>query len=351
MVAEGPRRTDEMAPVYDYTPKPIDWSRIGPVKFGLITNLNAKKNAKGNYDRTAFENIIGHRGLVRESWNLSNLSEIMDEFKREGVNAIVINGGDGTCGSVFTEAYYTYDELPAFIPLRGGSLNTIAAMLGIPRTSRTTILERFMRQFRRRGDGLVEKGLGTLRVIDSRRPRNTYGLVFACGLSYNLNSFLYSVNGHGSLMVGWAIVRMIGHGILDTKTGREMWPDSYVDITLDGQRHSMKHFRHFSATTLHRLLPVIQPLPEPDPTFRTFTYIKTGLDRKTLVRNKVKVAFNRFEHPGHQIGHAREAVLENHNGGYVLDGECFALDESHSITVQAGFPVRIWALASTISRF
>ncbi len=103
---------------------------------GVIVNPHARRNrgcAEAVIERLA--GIVGDAGEVRACGDPESLSEAADAFRRAGVEVVALCGGDGTNGRVIgaLEACYSAAPLPKVALLRGGTMNTTARGLGVPK--------------------------------------------------------------------------------------------------------------------------------------------------------------------------------------------------------------------------
>ncbi|GAB4290337.1 MAG: hypothetical protein Kow0090_03410 [Myxococcota bacterium] len=327
----------------DFDPTPVESERLRKVRFGMITNLISGKNKHKNYNRVLYENIICHQGIVRESGSLKNLPEIIHEFKESGVNVIIVNGGDGTMGAVATEVFHTWEgEMPAFVPLRGGTMNATAAAIGIPRTPSAVLLDRLVRVINSKQGGLIEHWIGTLRVNDPRRPRDTFGFVFANGLAYEYDRYIYSLGdtGRKNAFIGFLLLNL--HGLFGTRLGEEVWRNIPAKVTIDGKPLEFDTIKILVASTIYNLPLFLRPFPPP-PSAKEggFTFLINGMRRKEIFKNTYSLLSGKYRGKNHLTGQASEIKLKM-NGGYMIDGELWAHNDDVEITVSFGIPLRVW---------
>src|SRR5262249_42763849 len=70
-----------------------------------------------------------------ESRDEGDLARIARRFRRDGIEVLAISGGDGTAGAVLSAFRDVYGSTPwpDVALLRGGTMNTVANGLGVPR--------------------------------------------------------------------------------------------------------------------------------------------------------------------------------------------------------------------------
>ncbi len=119
-------------------------------KMGIISSPLSLQNKKRPTLWLDLEKLVSNKGTLFVTNTLDELEEALMVFKKCGVSVIAINGGDGTISHVMTKAVKVYgaNELPIFVPLRGGNFNILADNLGIktgPRRTLRRLLDAFNR--------------------------------------------------------------------------------------------------------------------------------------------------------------------------------------------------------------
>jgi hypothetical protein len=328
--------------------RPVADQGGAPTRLGLIINPNAGRNREHGYDRRAYERALGAGGVVRETPNLVDLGEVLRELHDAAVNSIVVDGGDGTLGAAITEAYHTLGEenLPPFVPLRGGSFNAAARNLGVRDGDRVEHLERIRGILDGRlGGALREKRVRTVRLHDPRVPRDVFGFIFMGGIPYKLDEYIYSLGGtsQGHALVG--LGAMLLGGFMGTRLGDRIFSDTPARISVDGVACGCDSFKLVVATTVHRLLPLIAPTPPPlGASEGRFSYCVNFMTTKEMLKRPVRLFFNRYHGDSrHLTGHARELVLHDLGAGFSLDGEITRAGAGPvTITLRTGVTARMW---------
>ncbi|MBU0535604.1 MAG: NAD(+)/NADH kinase [Nanoarchaeota archaeon] len=97
---------------------------------GVLNNPNARRNltSKGMKEAMILDILhdVGLIAVVKKTLNHEDsLDEAIEEFMREGVNMVVVNGGDGTLMRTVTKfKRIGYD--PYIAPLNGGTMNNLS---------------------------------------------------------------------------------------------------------------------------------------------------------------------------------------------------------------------------------
>ena len=136
---------------------------------GIISNPKSKQNRKHPERMRNLAYLVGTKGEAKETRSFDDLYRVVEDFHRAQIDIIGINGGDGSLHVVVTAFAKVYKDapLPKFAILRGGTLNTIAAGLGIKGT--LPLAEEELSRHHRR-DWLTR-----LRVLDAGRLEQNGG--------------------------------------------------------------------------------------------------------------------------------------------------------------------------------
>lgn len=101
---------------------------------GVVVNPRAGGNRGVNDRVVRLEHVLGGNGWVRETATVAALSEVAAECRQTAVDVLAVCGGDGTYGQTLSALVRAYDgrPLPTFLPLRAGTMNTVARSIGCP---------------------------------------------------------------------------------------------------------------------------------------------------------------------------------------------------------------------------
>src|ERR1700687_3470486 len=79
-----------------------------------------------------FTEAVGSDGLVRATGSLDEMENLAHELREWRIDVIAVCGGDGSFFHTLSAVVRAYGDapLPQFLPLRAGSMNTIARSVG-----------------------------------------------------------------------------------------------------------------------------------------------------------------------------------------------------------------------------
>ncbi len=117
---------------------------------GVVTNPQAGANRKRRDRRSALERAVGDAGFVIEPDGIAALDAAARTMHERDIDVFAVCGGDGSYFRSLTALARAYgdDPLPPFLPLRGGSMNTIARAVGYRKGTPEAVLARAAQRHR-----------------------------------------------------------------------------------------------------------------------------------------------------------------------------------------------------------
>lgn len=203
---------------------------------GVIYNPRSSYNRRHANAARRLERTLGDRGVVRKTDSIEALHRTAEEFKKLDIDLLCISGGDGTNGVTLTGflAAYAGGRLPKIAILRGGTANTLADSIGIPRARPETLLERVLKAYASNGEQVRETERHVLRVCgeNSRRrdslrdsiPPGTASYGFLCGVGVVCGYLqeLYASGPPSARVAAKTLARAIGSTLVQGPMIRRM---------------------------------------------------------------------------------------------------------------------------------
>jgi diacylglycerol kinase family enzyme len=148
---------------------------------GIVSNPRSRRNLVRPRTAEALRRLLGDAGALHEAATPEELERALAALRRAGIDTLAVNGGDGTLHVVVTALARTWEgPWPRLLPLRGGSMNTVASAHGL-RGSPEVALQRLLELRRAGGDAVtVERDL--LQVEAPGQPARI-GFLFGTGLA------------------------------------------------------------------------------------------------------------------------------------------------------------------------
>ena len=211
---------------------------------GVITNPRSRTNQRDPRKMRQLGYLLGSRGSAEATRSLDDLYRAAEEFKAAEIDILGINGGDGTIHVTLTAFLQVYGEAPfprvAILP--GGTLNTIAAGLGIrgrPQEMLYEVVDRY-----HQGEELRTIERNILKVGDR------YGFIFGNGLIANFLDAYYATGRPSPTMGAKLLLRTVASGIVGGKLIKQLFRRFVGQVTVDGETWARPDFATVAAGTV-----------------------------------------------------------------------------------------------------
>jgi diacylglycerol kinase family enzyme len=213
--------------------------------FGVVVNPHAGQNRRERERAERFTATVGKDGLVRETDSLDEMERLAHEFRDRQIDILAICGGDGSffrALSAIVRAYGT-DPLPRFLPLRAGSMNTIARSVGCRHGSPERVLASAVADYRAgRPFECTERQL--IKVDGG------HGFMVGAGSIVNFLQVYYGGKGRGPWAAAKWFTRVVTSAVFRTALARGVLQHLEADIDCDGDRVPHRRFNLIYASSI-----------------------------------------------------------------------------------------------------
>lgn len=294
---------------------------------GVVVNPRSRRNRGRADPAEAVKRLVGDHGIVREAGDRESLHAAAIALRDAGIDLLAVHGGDGTNGVVLTALREVWGgrPLPRLAPLRGGTMNTVANGLGVPR-GRPEALLRDLVSALDDGRPLETRPTGTLDVA------GRLGFLFGTGV---IHGFLAEYYGRGRpyptpLTAVETLAAAAGSALVQGRVIRRMAERCRAALVVDGERIDVRDWLFVGAGTAPQLGLGFEPfhLAKGDPT--SFHLLAATAPPSRFVWNLPRLYRGRGIREGDGFERlAREVVLEveGAEARYMVDGD---LDRSPS---------------------
>ncbi len=284
---------------------------------GVINNPRSKQNRKHPERISKIGYMLGYEGKSESTWTFEALDDVLMEFKREDIDILAINGGDGSNHVTLTHMLQIWGDhpLPKISLLRGGTLNTISEACKI-KGSTTWLLYNLAEKYGA-GEPFETIHRDLLRINDH------YGFLFGNGIIANFMDTYYE-SGTPSPSHGAAVLlRGVGSAITGGALAKKWTRKINARVVIDGEEISETSFTAIMAATIHEIgigfTPWYRCEDEPG-TFHVLLLTGSAMDVATQVPY---IYFGRALHPklGWDIV-AKDVLIESEEPfGFTIDGD------------------------------
>ncbi|HEX6117885.1 MAG TPA: diacylglycerol kinase family protein [Dongiaceae bacterium] len=252
------------------------------IRVGILSNAHSRRNQSA---LPAIDGVLAEypEAAHRSFRHIEALPQAMAALAGQGIEHLVINGGDGTTQAVLGELLdrSPFKARPRVTLVGGGMTNVIARDVGVP----STPVEAIRRVLSRLREGAAGEALHrtTIAVKRSGHARTEYGFLAGAVGFYQGTRLtrrdMHRVGFRQSLAakagIAWSVVRLLLHG----EGERSGLRGERVAIGLNGSPPQEAPYLFILATTLERLLPGVMPFWGHDHGAIKLTTIASPADR------------------------------------------------------------------------
>jgi diacylglycerol kinase (ATP) len=315
-----------------------DGSRL---QLGVLTNPLSGGNKKGLGEIRKLL-VQWPDVLHREETTPAGIDEALVEFARNGVELVVVNGGDGTAHAVLTTIGRgeAFAKPPLLALLCAGTTSMLPRDVGVPGPS-VAALSRILRWAKSTDESLTVLSRPVLKVQRSSKQPALFGMFFGAGaVCQGITLFHGGVNPmgwRGELMPGLTLLRML---LAILFRDHRKVPPLLTKTSLNNQLSEERENLLVLISTLDRLFLGMRPYwgTEGGP----LHYTAVDSKPKSLLRVLPSLSRgrkNRHLTPenGYLSHNVHEVQLEM-DGDFTLDGELYNTEQG-PVTIEATDPV------------
>lgn len=158
---------------------------------GIVVNPRSRQNQRDPRAAHRLARALGDHGVVRTAKSRDDLARIAEDFRKLQIDVLGISGGDGTNYVTITGFLEVYDDepIPPLAFLRGGTFNTVANSVGVPRGKPDGLLARLIRRYATREPlSWCERHVMHMGSPDRASGDGHYGFIFGTGAIYGFIS-------------------------------------------------------------------------------------------------------------------------------------------------------------------
>jgi diacylglycerol kinase family enzyme len=298
---------------------------------GVLINANARSVRRDPGLVARLRSLVSPERTALTS-QLDEIEPALASLLDCGIDALAVVGGDGTLPHTLTRLLDGRDPnaLPAILPTRGGTVNTVATSLGArgaPDESLAQLLRGELRERRR----------APVRVAaDGGAP--VFGFLFVNGVGVRFLELYYAgaMGAAGALSV---VARLSGSALVSGRLARRTFAPFEADLDVDGERVAQRHFTVIAAAAVRHIGLGFAPFHSAGSDPERIHLAVTGASAARLV---LELPALRAGSPGRCLAHfaCREAELRLAAPlAWSIDAELF--EPARRLAIGAGPALRI----------
>lgn len=316
------------------------------VRLGVFNNRQAGGGGvqTGEHAAKVVEWLQAHPDVPSVETASTDIRDGVAELARQGVDVLVVNGGDGTLQRVLTEVLSggIFDEVPMVAPLRSGRTNMTALDIG----SRHDTVRSLATLLATVSDGSIQRRIvprPVLRVDLVGEDRPQYGMFCGFGVIHRAIELTLKLfpPGRAQGVFGSSIMTLGLVTRAATGSNAELLNADPIDIRLEDQLLPKRSYKLVLSTTLERFFLGLRPFWGTEAGPIHFTAVA---DRALGIGPAISIL--RGRRPRRADVDPRFVSRNIHLGeltlacGLTIDGELFAPRDGRVVRLTASDPVR-----------
>jgi len=311
------------------------------VRIGVVVNPRSRYIKRHPAAIGRLRQVLGARGELVVSRDVAEVDDIAARFLRDSVDVVAIVGGDGTAGIMAKAILEVYGvgAAPPLAMLRGGTMNTVANALKLPRGKPEQHLARLLA--RTRGGRLPAVVQRPTLIANGR-----LGFLFGTGVFYTFLEQYYRA-GHDNPSAVTAvetITRAAGSVLARGEFAQRIVAPHVASVVHDGEALPERPYLVLCAGTVAEVGLGFTPFPLADRLRDAFQFLALYGKPTEIVRDLPRVWLGRGVRPvnGQSII-AREVVITARDGviDYMVDGDLYTAHGPLTLTVGPLVPI-LW---------
>jgi diacylglycerol kinase family enzyme len=214
---------------------------------GVVVNPQAGRNRHAGDRAARLGDLVGAQGWVRETASLDQLADAAAECRARAVDVVGVCGGDGTLARTITALLREYGSgsaLPSILPLRAGTMNTVARAMGCSAWRPERMLAEVVGERRRGAPMLLAEH--QLLCINGR----DYGFMLGAGVPVEFLRAYYDQPHRGARGAVRTLVELSASALIGGRTIRRVFRPLPGQLLVDGRRGPFDAYTVIYASTI-----------------------------------------------------------------------------------------------------
>ncbi|MBW2700016.1 MAG: hypothetical protein JRF33_04280 [Deltaproteobacteria bacterium] len=299
---------------------------------GVVNNPHSRKNKKNPDWMQSLGHIVGSQGTSVATQKIQDLDEMMLLFKRQDIDILAINGGDGSNSHALTAMVKAYGEkpLPRIALLRGGTMNIAAnscKIKGTPAGLMMNLVQKF-----RNGTPFETVWRDTLEV------EGRYGFVFGNGFIHGFLEAVYADDKKTVWTTTKVFGRVFGSALTGSQFAKQLFSRIHARVWADEKPLPYTTFAALAASTVEQIGMNFKPFfrsQERPHSFHLLGAICSPI-RFASALPRLYTARKVSEKKLIELVASKVRIVSDQPVVYTLDGENFTSKTGNSLNLQTG---------------
>ena len=293
----------------------------------IIHNPFARGNIRQPWLAGKLKEILGNHGELIMTRNINQIPSVAEECKKEEIEYLGVNGGDGSLHLVLSAFINVYKDrpLPIVVPMRGGTMNTMANSVKI-KGKTAGILKNLVSKY---------KSKAPINTIKQHlvRLNDKYGFMSGAGVPPNFLAAYYGGTSTGPWQGAKVLAHTVASILVNGTYYRKIGEPAHCKIKVDDEELPPRYYICFLACSIREIGLGISPTPRAYEKPGHFQFVATTMKPIDIARNLPTLWMKKdVIHPDMFSRITAKAYVEPlSNMRYTIDGELYETEEPISI--------------------
>lgn len=218
---------------------------------GIVTNPHSRQNRRHPNRMRRLGYVLGRDDVYEMTDAVEDVARVAEEFKKNEIDILALNGGDGTNHVTLTRFIEVYGEtpLPMVAFLRGGTMNTISNSIGITGTPGKILLNVVDKYYSKQPFDITERDM--LKISDDTGVR--YGFIFGNGVAANFLEKYYEDPSPSPAVAATLLSRCLASALVRGPLIRDVFRPFSAEIELDGETWPRAEYTAVLAASIEQI--------------------------------------------------------------------------------------------------
>ncbi len=304
---------------------------------GVVVNPSAGRNRRAADRADRLGDVVGAHGWVRETRSLEHLADVAAECRAHAVDVLGVCGGDGTLARTLWALVRVYGAaaLPDIVPLRAGTMNTVARAMGCPAWQPERMLAEIVATYR--SGRALEATEHQLVMVNQR----DYGFMVGTGAPVEFLRLYYARPRQGAAAAVRVLLALSASVLTRGPLARRLFAPAAAELRCDGARVPFDAYTVIYASTIEDIGLGFRPTYRARERPGHFHVFAGPVGAREFLRCLPRIRRGRpTRSPQVHDGLARAARVEFRQPTfYMVDGDI--MDATVRLTVEPGPVVRV----------
>jgi diacylglycerol kinase family enzyme len=297
----------------------------------VLVNPRSRANRRNPRIASELQAIVGNEGRLFAPKTLEELDEVAAAFRSAPPAVIAVHGGDGTLHRALTAIARVFDAdaIPPIAILGGGTMNVVAASLGIRERPSTFVASLAAAARAGRPPDLLHRRC--------MKVGTQFGFVFGNGLMSNFLEEYYGTGRYGPARAAWLLLRAFCSALIGGPFVRKLFRRFEGTVRVDGVALERTKFVGLAVGTVREVGLGFKLVHRADDDPERFGVLAIHAPPLALVPDFPAVHSGRGIAPRRAFSTVASTLdiqpLPGARMGYTIDGDLYYADGALSIAV------------------